>query len=163
MLSCEKINHQHVDGIKGIEHVLRLAASFSVIKMEHQLLTNVCEEATSKLSEKELRDLADEAGIPHKNLKRQMYILREIYNGLNNKEICPDKEAVFDDCMSSQGYCWDAAAEFKRNMEYIDDDSYVFGNTGEMFIYWWARRNADGTMELFHEGLETIYNAYFPE
>ena len=24
-------------------------------------------------------------------------------------------------------------------------------------------RNADGTMELFHEGLETIYNAYFPE
>lgn len=98
-----------------------------------------------------------------KNLKRQMYILREIYNGLNNKEICPDKEAVFDDCMSSQGYCWDAAAEFKRNMDYIDDDSYVFGNTGEMFIYWWARRNADGTMELFHEGLETIYNAYFPE
>ena len=44
----------------------------SVQKMERQLLTNICEQATSELSDEELRDLADEAGIPHKNLKRQM-------------------------------------------------------------------------------------------
>ena len=98
-----------------------------------------------------------------KNLKRQMYFLRELYNGLNNEELCPDKEAVFDDCMSSQGYCWDAGSEFIANMSYLEDDSYVWSNTGNMFLYWWARRNADGTIELFHEGLETIYNAYFPE
>jgi uncharacterized protein YaaW (UPF0174 family) len=44
----------------------------SVQELEHQLLTNVCEEAASHLSDEELRNLADEAGIPHKNLKRQM-------------------------------------------------------------------------------------------
>ena len=53
---------------------VEVAYDDSVIKMERQLLTNVCEEAASKLSEKELRDLADEAGIPHKNLKHQMLV-----------------------------------------------------------------------------------------
>ena len=98
-----------------------------------------------------------------KNLKRQMFILRSLYDGLNNEDLCPDKEAVFDDCMSSQGYGWGAASKFISNMSYLDDGTFVFANTGEMFLYWWARRNADGTIELFHEGLETIYNAYFPE
>lgn len=46
----------------------------TVQEMEHQLLTNVCEEAASQLSDEELRDLADEAGIPHKNLKHQMLV-----------------------------------------------------------------------------------------
>jgi len=44
----------------------------SVQEMERQLLTNICEQATSQLSDEELRNLAEEAGIPHKNLKRQM-------------------------------------------------------------------------------------------
>ena len=80
---------------------------------------------------------------------------------LNDKNICPDKEAVFDDCMISQGYCWDAASDFLDQLD-LEDGTYVWGNTGNMFLYWWARRNADGTIEQFHEGLETIYNAYFP-
>lgn len=46
----------------------------TVQEMEHQLLTNVCEEAASHLSDEELRDIADEAGIPHKNLKHQMLV-----------------------------------------------------------------------------------------
>ena len=94
-----------------------------------------------------------------KNLKRQMFILRELYNALNNKELCPDKESVLEDCMNSQGYDWN---ELLSQLD-LEDGSYVYGNTGNMFLYWWARRNADGTMELFHEGLETVYNAYFPE
>jgi uncharacterized protein YaaW (UPF0174 family) len=44
----------------------------SVQDMEHHLLINVCEQAASKLSDEKLRNLAEEAGIPHKNLKRQM-------------------------------------------------------------------------------------------
>lgn len=44
----------------------------SVQEMERQLLINVCEQAASKLSDEELRDLAEVAGIPHKNLKHQM-------------------------------------------------------------------------------------------
>ena len=96
-----------------------------------------------------------------KNLKRQMFFLRATYNALNDKNICPDKEAVFDDCMISQGYCWDAASDLLDQLD-LEDGTYVWGNTGNMFLYWWARRNADGTIEQFHEGLETIYNAYFP-
>jgi uncharacterized protein YaaW (UPF0174 family) len=46
----------------------------SVQDMERQLLISVCEQAASKLSDEELRNLAEEAGIPHKNLKRQMLI-----------------------------------------------------------------------------------------
>ena len=46
----------------------------TVQEMEYQLLTNVCEEAASHLSDEELRDIADEAGIPHKNLKHQMLV-----------------------------------------------------------------------------------------
>ena len=116
--------------------------------------------ATKIVSDKKFVDRT--RPLVEKNLKRQMFILRSLYNALGDKELCPDKEAVFDDCMSSQGYCWDAASDFMDQLD-IEDGTYVWGNTGNMFLYWWARRNADGTMELFHEGLETIYNAYFPE
>lgn len=125
-------------------------------------------EAISYLNKLATKIVADKSFVDRtrplveENLKRQMFILRTLYNGLNNPEICPDKEAVFDDCMSSQGYCWDAASDFLDQFD-LEDGTYVWGNTGNMFLYWWARRNADGTMELFHEGLETIYNAYFPE
>lgn len=42
--------------------------------MEHELLTTICEQTTSKLSDEELRKLADKAGIPHKNLNHQMLV-----------------------------------------------------------------------------------------
>ena len=95
-----------------------------------------------------------------------MFILKSIYDGLNDKNLCPDKQAVLDDIMGAQGeiYYWNTgiAGTFLDNLD-INDDSYVYANTGNMFLYWWARRDADGTMELFHDGLMTIYNAYFPE
>ena len=46
----------------------------STMAMERELLTNICEQATSKLSDKELRTLADKAGIPHKSLDKQMLV-----------------------------------------------------------------------------------------
>lgn len=42
--------------------------------MEHELLTSICEQATAKMSDEELRNLADKAGIPHKSLNRQMLV-----------------------------------------------------------------------------------------
>lgn len=99
-------------------------------------------------------------------LKRQMFILKGLYDGLNNKDICPDKQAVLDNIMALEGettYDWNSnlAGQFMSEVD-LEDETYVYGNTGGMFLYWWARRNSDGTMELFHEGLETIYNAYYP-
>lgn len=46
----------------------------TVQDMERRLLTTVCEEVANQLSDEELRSLADEAGIPHKNLKHQMLV-----------------------------------------------------------------------------------------
>jgi uncharacterized protein YaaW (UPF0174 family) len=42
--------------------------------MEYELLTTICEQTTSKLSDEELRRLADKAGIPHKSLNHQMLV-----------------------------------------------------------------------------------------
>ena len=42
--------------------------------MEIELLTTICEQTTSKLSDEELRNLADKAGIPHKSLNPETLI-----------------------------------------------------------------------------------------
>ena len=42
--------------------------------MECELLTTICEKTTSKLSDEELRKIADKAGIPHKSLNHQMLV-----------------------------------------------------------------------------------------
>lgn len=42
--------------------------------MEHELLTTICEQVTAKLTDEELRKLADKAGIPHKSLNHQMLV-----------------------------------------------------------------------------------------
>lgn len=42
--------------------------------MEIELLTTICEQTTSRLSDEELRNLADKAGIPHKSLNHQMLV-----------------------------------------------------------------------------------------
>ena len=98
-------------------------------------------------------------------LKRQMLIMKGLYDGMNDKEICPDKQAVLDDIMRREGniyYNSDEcpACELLGSLD-LEDGTYVYGNTGEMFLYWWARRNEDGTMELFHDILETVYSAYY--
>ena len=43
----------------------------SVAKMEHNLLTTLCQDTLNKMSERELRLLANENGIPDKRLTRQ--------------------------------------------------------------------------------------------
>lgn len=42
--------------------------------MEYELLATICEQTTSKLSDEELRNLADKAGIQHKSLNHQMLV-----------------------------------------------------------------------------------------
>lgn len=100
-------------------------------------------------------------------LKRQMLIMKGLYDGMNNKDICPDKEAVLEDINLRQGNIYLGmdecpSCELLESLD-LEDGSYVYGNTGEMFLYFWGRRNADGTMELFHDILETVYSAYYPE
>lgn len=100
-------------------------------------------------------------------LKRQMLIMRGLYDGLNDKDICQDKQAVFKDIMEHKGqlhYNWEdnLSGQFMSQLD-LEDGSFVFSNTGGQFLYFWARRDADGTIEQFHDILETVYNAYYGE
>lgn len=96
-------------------------------------------------------------------MKRQLFILKSLYDALNNPDICPNKEDVLQEMLGNGGYYWEESATMSfMDQLNLEDGTYVWGNTGNMFLYWWARRWADDTMELFHEGLETIYNAYYP-
>jgi len=99
-----------------------------------------------------------------KYLHRQMYIMKSLYDGLNDKSICSDKQAVLDEInmLSGNSYSGNIAREFLDKQK-LDDGSFVYENTGEMFLYFWGRRSADGTMELFHDILETVYDAYYGE
>ena len=53
---------------------IKVSDSDNTESMERELLTNICEQTTSKMSDEELRNLADKAGIPHKSLNHQMLI-----------------------------------------------------------------------------------------
>lgn len=130
-------------------------------------------EAVSYLGNLAKKVVADKAFVAKtkplvdKYLKRQMTIMKGIYDGLNNKDFCDDKEAVLEDIVNRQGniYMNNYDCPSCGLLGYLDleDGSYVYGNTGEMFLYFWGRRYADGTMEQFHDILETLYNAYYPQ
>lgn len=104
-----------------------------------------------------------------KYLKRQMFILKTLYEGLNEKDLCPDKRAMFDDLMERRGNIYGGdpecmARDFLELMDpVLEDGSYVYGNTGEMFLYFWARRDYDETIDLFYDILNTVYSAYYPQ
>lgn len=97
-----------------------------------------------------------------KYLKRQMLIMKGLYDGLKDKSICENEKAVLNDIVANHGHAYRSfASTFLYDMQDLEDGSYVYSNTGEMFLYFWGRRNVDGTMEQFHDILETIYNAYY--
>ena len=100
-----------------------------------------------------------------KYLKRQMFIMKGLYDGLNDESVCSDKQAVLDNIYVYHGHAngTPAGGFLYELMDELEDDSFVYSNTGEMFLYWWARRDVDGTMEQFHDILETVYSAYYPE
>ena len=53
---------------------INVGSDDSTQEMERELLINICEQTTSRLSNEELRSFADKAGIPHKRLNRQMLV-----------------------------------------------------------------------------------------
>ena len=99
-------------------------------------------------------------------LKRQMFISMTLYDAMNDKNICPDRAAVCDNIMRLRGevYYGDEgpASDFLNAVD-INDDTYVYANTGNMYLYFWARRDFDGTADLFYDALKKVYMAYYPE
>ena len=98
-------------------------------------------------------------------LKTQMYTMMTIYDRLHNKQICDDMNEILVNSMENEGHTYGGtiAGEFLQQMPDYDSEDYPYCDSPAMCLYWWARRNSDGTMDLFHDGLSTIYRAYYPE
>ena len=99
-----------------------------------------------------------------KFLKKQMFTMKAIYEGLDNKNLCENKQEILTNSMVCEGHTYDnsIAGQFLYNLPGYNDEENNYSYEIEMCLYWWARRNADDTMDLFYQGLKTVYDAYYP-
>ena len=97
-------------------------------------------------------------------LKKQMFTMKAIYEGLDNKNLCENKQEILTNSMICEGHTYDnsIAGQFLYNLPGYNDEENNYSYEIEMCLYWWARRNADDTMDLFYQGLKTVYDAYYP-
>ena len=102
--------------------------------------------------------------IVDKYLKKQLFTMKAIYDGLNNKALCADKQEVLVNSMVCEGHTYDnsIAGQFLYSLPGYNDENNDYCYDIEMCLYWWARRNSDDTMDLFYQGLKTVYDAYYP-
>ena len=99
-------------------------------------------------------------------LQRQMFILLTLHEALDDPEVCPSRSAVLFDVMMHKGYVSfldNGAGKNFLNKVDINDDTYVYSSYKDMFLYFWARREADGTSNLFYQALKKIYTTYYPD
>ena len=102
--------------------------------------------------------------IVDKYLKELLFTMMALYDGLDNKDLCADKQEILANSMECEGHTYGntIAGQFIEELTKMDNDTHNFCYEIEMCLYWWARRNSDDTMDLFHDGLKTIYDAYYP-
>lgn len=102
--------------------------------------------------------------IVDKYLKELLFTMMALYDGLDNKDLCSDKQEILANSMECEGHTYGntIAGQFIEELTRVDDGAHDFCYEIEMCLYWWARRNSDDTMDLFHDGLKTIYDAYYP-
>ena len=71
------------------------------------------------------------------------------------------REEILREIVENHGF-FDISGQFYNIMR-IDVDSWTGNGSNENFLYFWARRWADGTIDLFYDALNTIFRAYHPE
>ncbi len=72
------------------------------------------------------------------------------------------REKILREIVDNKGDCSDISCQFYSIMR-IDVDSWTGNGSNENFLYFWARRWADGTIDHFYDALSTIFKAYHPE
>ena len=80
------------------------------------------------------------------------------YNGSTEQA----REEILGEIVENHGYQSDISSQFYSIMR-IDVDSWTGNGSNENFLYFWARRWADGTIDHFYDALNTIFKAYHPE
>ena len=99
-----------------------------------------------------------------KYLYRQMHIMMVLYDALHDGYSEAEREAIFSSLIASKGYDYNQyETGFFLELLNLEDGSYVYSNINYQFLYFWARRWSDGTIDLFYKGLSTIFKAYYPD
>ena len=74
------------------------------------------------------------------------------YNGSTEQA----REEILGEIVENHGYQSDISSQFYSIMR-IDVDSWTGNGSNENFLYFWARRWADGTIDHFYDALNTIF------
>ena len=97
-------------------------------------------------------------------LYRQMHIMMVMHDALYIDCTKEEREVVFRSSLESRGNNYEnGESGFSLGRLRLEDGTYVYGNIDYRFLHFWARRWGDGTIDLFYQGLSTIFKAYYPE
>lgn len=97
-------------------------------------------------------------------LYRQMHIMMVMHDALYIDCTKEEREVVFNSSLESKGNNYEnGESGFSLGRLNLEDGTYVYGNIDYRFLHFWARRWGDGTIDLFYQGLSTIFKAYYPE
>ena len=97
-------------------------------------------------------------------LHRQMHIMMVIHDALYNELTQEEREVVFRSSLESRGNDYEnGGSGFALGRLNLEDGTYVYGNVNYRFLHFWARRWGDGTIDLFYQGLSTLFKAYYPD
>ena len=72
------------------------------------------------------------------------------------------RNEILNELVENKGFCYEISCFF-RDYVYIDVDSWTGNGSEGHFLYFWARRWKDGTIDQFYDALSTVFKAYHPE
>lgn len=72
------------------------------------------------------------------------------------------RNEILNELVENKGYSYDLSYNFRQNV-YIDVNSWTMNDSDQHFLYFWARRWKDGTIDQFYDALSTVFKAYHPE
>lgn len=98
-----------------------------------------------------------------KYLYRQMYCMMVLHDLMYDEDVFTKegREFMFEDMVENYGYT-DGLFYFLEEID-LYDESGIYNNFNYEFLYFWARRWKDGTIDQFYDGLSTIFMAYYPD
>ena len=72
------------------------------------------------------------------------------------------RNVILNELVENQGFSYDISYIFRETV-YVDVDSWTMNDSDQHFLYFWARRWKDGTIDPFYKALSTVFKAYHPE
>ena len=98
-----------------------------------------------------------------KYLFEQMHIMMVLHDLMYDENVFEKegREYMFADMIENYGYT-DGLFYFLEEID-LYDEAGIYNYFNYEFLYFWARRWSDGTIDQFYDGLSTIYKAYYPD